>query len=72
MAMVTVFNRIEREKLQARLVLQVHDELIVECPREEAETVKKLLTREMENVYALDPKLVADAHIGNNWAEAKG
>ena len=72
MAMVAVSNRIEREKLRARLVLQVHDELIVECPREEAETVRKLLTEEMENVYALDPKLVADAHVGANWAEAKG
>jgi DNA polymerase-1 len=71
-AMVAVYGRIEREGLQARLVLQVHDELIVECPREEAETVRKLLTEEMEGVYPLDPGLVAEAHIGTTWAEAKG
>ncbi|MCL2003276.1 MAG: DNA polymerase I [Oscillospiraceae bacterium] len=71
-AMVAVSDRMEREGLQARLVLQVHDELIAECPREEAEQVKRLLTEEMEGVYALNPRLVADAHIGANWAEAKG
>jgi DNA polymerase-1 len=72
MAMVAVSGRIEREKLRARLVLQVHDELIAECPRKEAQTVQKLLREEMEGVYALEPKLVADAHTGGNWAEAKG
>jgi DNA polymerase-1 len=72
MAMTAVFSRLEREKLQARLVLQVHDELIVECPREESERVKALLTEEMEGVFALNPALVADAHSGSTWAEAKG
>jgi DNA polymerase I-like protein with 3'-5' exonuclease and polymerase domains/5'-3' exonuclease len=72
MAMVAVSGRIGREGLKARLVLQVHDELIAECPREEADTVKRLLEEEMENVYALNPGLVADAHAGGNWAEAKG
>jgi DNA polymerase-1 len=52
--------------------LQVHDELIAECPREEAETVKALLAEEMEGVYALNPGLVAEAHIGESWGAAKG
>ncbi|MDR1692032.1 MAG: DNA polymerase I [Oscillospiraceae bacterium] len=72
MAMVAVFNRIRREGLEARLVLQVHDELIAECPAGEAETVKTLLREEMENVFQLNPKLVAEAHAGGNWADAKG
>jgi DNA polymerase-1 len=72
MAMVAVAGRLKREGLRGRLVLQVHDELIVECPQEEAERVKKLLTEEMEGVYALDPGLVAEAHIGANWADSKG
>jgi DNA polymerase-1 len=70
-AMVAVAGRIEREKLQARLVLQVHDELIVECPREEAEAVKALLQEEMENVTPLNPRLMAEAQLGNSWADAK-
>jgi len=71
MAMVAVAGRLEREGLQGRLVLQVHDELIVECPKEEAETVKALLTEEMEGVYALNPRLSAEAKVGENWAAAK-
>jgi DNA polymerase-1 len=67
MAMAAVAGRLEREGLQGRLVLQVHDELIVECPKEEAEQVKLLLTEEMEGVYALNPGLVAEARIGENW-----
>ena len=72
MAMVAVYKRLKREKLRARLVLQVHDELIAECPKDEAETVRRILQEEMENVYPLNPALVADAHVGTNWAAAKG
>ncbi|MDR1669912.1 MAG: DNA polymerase I [Oscillospiraceae bacterium] len=72
MAMVAAYNRIKREKLRARLVLQVHDELIAECPAEEAETVRTLLREEMENAAPLNPRLVADAFAGENWAAAKG
>lgn len=70
LAMVNVYARLEREKLKAKLILQVHDELIVECPAEEAERVKTLLTEEMENAAKLRVPLVADAHIGHSWAEA--
>ena len=71
LAMVKVFDRLQAEKLEARLIMQVHDELIVECPEAEAETVKKLLTEEMEGVYALAVPLTAEAHSGKNWLEAK-
>ena len=71
LAMLAVWRRLKAEKLSARLILQVHDELIVECPRDEAETVRTLLTEEMERVYTLNPPLVAEAHVGENWLEAK-
>ncbi len=70
LAMVHVAQRLEREKLAAKLILQVHDELIVECPEAEAETVKALLTEEMEHVAALSVPLVAEANAGRSWAEA--
>ena len=56
----------------AELVLQVHDELIVECPEAEAETVAKLLAEEMQGVAHLAVPLTAEAHWGRNWLEAKG
>ena len=58
------------EKLQARLLLQVHDELIVECPAAEAETVKAILVDEMEHVVDYRVPLLVDAKIGASWAEA--
>lgn len=69
-AMVRVDARMRAEKLQARLLLQVHDELIVECPAEEAETVKTILTEEMEHVVDYRVPLLVDAKIGASWAEA--
>jgi DNA polymerase-1 len=71
LAMVKVFTRLKKEALQARLIMQVHDELIVECPEDEAEQVKALLAEEMEGVYALAVPLTAEAHSGKNWLEAK-
>ena len=69
-AMVRVDARMRAEKLQARLLLQVHDELIVECPAEEAETVKNILVDEMEHVVDYRVPLLVDAKIGASWAEA--
>ena len=69
-AMVRVDARMRAEHLQARLLLQVHDELIVECPAEEAETVKAILTEEMEHVVDYRVPLLVDAKIGASWAEA--
>ncbi|MBQ8852418.1 MAG: DNA polymerase I, partial [Oscillibacter sp.] len=72
LAMVAVWKRLKAEGLRARLVLQVHDELIVECPEEEAAAVSALLEEEMERVVALSVPLTAEAHFGRNWLEAKG
>ena len=69
-AMVRVDARMRAERLQARLLLQVHDELIVECPAEEAETVKAILIEEMEHVVDYRVPLLVDAKIGASWAEA--
>ena len=70
LAMIRVEQRLAAEGLQAQLVLQVHDELIVECPQEEADTVAKLLTQEMEGVAQLSVPLTAEAKVGRTWAEA--
>lgn len=71
LAMVRVDEALKKEDLQARLVLQVHDELILECPPEEAERDAELLKRCMEEVIELKVPLVAEVHTGKNWAEAK-
>ena len=70
LAMIKVDSRLRAEGLEARLVLQVHDELIVECPEHEAEQVKALLQEEMEGVAALSVPLIADAKVGRTWADA--
>ena len=70
LAMVNVHRRLKEEKLAARLILQVHDELIVECPEAEAGQVQRLLEQEMENAVHYSVPLIAEAHIGHSWAEA--
>ena len=72
LAMVAADRRLKAELPEARLVLQVHDELIVECPEAQAETAAKLLEEEMEHVVRLSVPLTAEAHWGKNWLEAKG
>ena len=72
LAMIAVWRRLRTERPAARLVLQVHDELIVECPEADAEAVAALLEEEMEHVAALSVPLTAEAHWGKNWLEAKG
>ena len=71
LAMIRVHAALRRENLQARLVLQIHDELIVECPESEAEIVRQLVRREMEQVMPLSVPLEAEAKIGHSWYEAK-
>ena len=71
-AMLRVRDRLAAEGLEAKLILQVHDELIVECPEEEAERVRELLAWEMEHAAELSLPLTADAHVGHSWAQAKG
>ena len=70
LAMIRVQERLKAEGLRGRLMLQVHDELIVECPEAEGERITRLLKEEMERVVSLDVDLVAEAHIGHGWADA--
>ena len=70
LAMIRVRNRLKAEGLEGKLVLQVHDELIVECPEDEAEAVCRLVEEEMEQVAALSVPLLAETHAGKTWAEA--
>ena len=72
LAMIAVWRRLRKEQPAARLVLQVHDELIVECPEADAQAVAALLEEEMERVVTLSVPLTAEAHWGKNWLEAKG
>lgn len=71
-AMVRVDERLKKEGLEARLILQVHDELIVEAPAYESMQVAMLLQEEMENAVKLDIPLTAEASMGETWYEAKG
>ena len=72
LAMVRVEQRLKQEGLAAKLIMQVHDELIVECPETEKETVERLLEEEMGGVAHLAVPLPAQAHSGRTWLEAKG
>jgi len=72
LAMIAVWMRLKSELPLAKLVLQVHDELIVECPAEDAQRAAALLADEMEGVARLSVPLTADAHWGKNWLDAKG
>ena len=70
-AMIRVSSRLARESLQGKLILQVHDELIVECPPEEREQVERILQEEMEGAVRLSVPMVAEAGSGRTWFEAK-
>lgn len=72
LAMIKVFDTLKREVPSAKLILQVHDELIVECDKKDAETVSGILKTEMENAVQLSVNLIADAHFGKTWLESKG
>lgn len=70
-AMIKVRNRLKAENMQAKLILQVHDELIVEAPESEAQKTAEILREEMENAVKLSVPLIAEAGIGKTWFEAK-
>ena len=70
-AMVHVDERLHREGLSARLILQVHDELIVEAPEAEAEAVCRILEEEMKGAAELKVALEIDLHTGKSWYETK-
>lgn len=71
-AMIRIDQRLTKEKLEARLILQVHDELIVECPAHETMMCAMILQEEMENAVKLSVPLVAESAVGENWYTAKG
>ena len=71
LAMVRVDEALRREKLQAKLILQVHDELLIECPPEEADHAATLLRDCMEHVLTLSVPLAAEVHRGSDWFETK-
>ena len=70
-AMNRVFDRLKKENLRSKLILQIHDELLIEAPEEEAEEVRKILTEEMKASADLKVALETDCHIGTDWYEAK-
>ena len=70
-AMIRTYRRLKEEVPEASLVLQIHDELLVEAPKEEAERVMSILKEEMGNAAQLDVSLETDCHTGMNWYEAK-
>jgi DNA polymerase-1 len=70
-AMVRIHERLRAEGRGARLVLQVHDELLLELPEPETSAVRELVRAEMVGAYPLDPPLAVDVGSGENWAEAK-
>lgn len=70
-AMVKVFNRIKKENLKSKLILQVHDELLIEAHKDEVEQVKNILKQEMENTVSFLVPLEIDINLGKNWYEAK-
>ncbi len=71
LAMINVSRRFREEGMDARLILQIHDELIAQCPEAEAEKARSILTEEMENVVQLSVRLLAEAKTGASWYEVK-
>jgi DNA polymerase-1 len=69
--MLHVEDAFRRESLNAKILMQVHDELLVECPANEADKVARTLKREMEHAVEIDVPLVAETGIGDNWMDAK-
>ena len=70
-AMINVYNRLRKEKIDAKIVLQVHDEMMIEAAIEEAESVKEILKYEMENAVKLSVPLIAEVSEANNWYDCK-
>ncbi len=71
LAMINVYKRLKKEKLKSKLILQIHDELLIEAELEEVDEVKKILVEEMENVVKLSVPLKVEAEEGKSWYQAK-
>jgi DNA polymerase-1 len=70
-AMLHVEEELKRRASNARLLMQVHDELLLEVPETEVEEISQMLKHEMESAVSLDVPLVADVGVGDNWMDAK-
>lgn len=70
-AMVEIYNEFKDKNLKAKMVIQVHDELVFDCPREEFDIVQEIVQRVMENTYKLSVPLKVDIEYGNDWYQAK-
>ena len=70
-AMIDVYNKLKEKNLKSRLILQIHDELIIEAYKEEKEEVKEILKSSMENAYKLKVPLIVDMCEADNWYDAK-
>ncbi len=70
-AMVRVYDRLKKEGMRSRLILQIHDELLIEAPFDEADKARSILEEEMKAAAALDVVLETDCHVGTDWYEAK-
>ena len=70
-AMVNVYNKLKENNMKSKLILQVHDELIVEAVDEELEMAEKIVREEMENAQSMDVKLDVDLNTGDSWYETK-
>lgn len=70
-AMIEIYNELNKRGLKAKMIIQVHDELLIDCPNNEKEEVISIIKDKMENVYKLSVPLKVDIEIGKNWYEAK-
>ena len=70
-AMININNELKMRNLKAKLIIQVHDELLIDCPNEELEEVTEIVKDKMEHAYKLKVPLKVDMETGNNWYEAK-
>ena len=70
-AMIKVFDRLKKEKLNAKIILQIHDELLLECDIEEKEKVKAILKESMEQAVKLDVPLEVEVSDADNWYDVK-
>ena len=69
-AMIAIQKRLKSESWKSKMLLQVHDELVFDVPKEEVDDLKTMVKNEMENAFDIDVPLVVDIGIGNNWLEA--
>ncbi|MGI9541091.1 MAG: DNA polymerase, partial [Flavobacteriaceae bacterium] len=70
LAMIAIQRRLQTESWKSKMLLQVHDELVFDVPKDEIEPLKEMVKNEMENAFEINVPLVVDIGIGNNWLEA--